>query len=226
MYWFLRMLDCLQLVCFNCVSVCDYLFVTERKQQQLVQQQNTKRVYSESRETWQRCVDLLKIQKPTTQKQSNNKSDESKWAFRAFRSFSSSTEEAVCVPVVLSFLSPVREVRSAAHCLCTRMLDCPRVLDTRTDFNQTQRHAASCAWCCCCDDKGHAGCVVGLAAVSGEDVTHKEVQERHSGQEARREKHDITERRQNTHRVCLCCGWEEDVTETTLCLLVFCWSFW
>ena len=32
---------------------------------------------------------------------------------------------------------------------------------------------------CCCDDKGHAGCVVGLATVSGEasgvDVMHKEV---------------------------------------------------
>lgn len=32
---------------------------------------------------------------------------------------------------------------------------------------------------CCCDDKGHAGCVAGSTAVSGEasgvDMTHKEV---------------------------------------------------
>lgn len=40
-------------------------------------------------------------------------------------------------------------------------------------------HTYSVCRVCCCDDKGHAGCVVGLASESGEasgvDETHKQV---------------------------------------------------
>lgn len=42
---------------------------------------------------------------------------------------------------------------------------------------------------CCFDDKGRAGCVVGLAAVSGEASG---VEERHSRREARRESEQNT----------------------------------
>ena len=68
---------------------------------------------------------------------------------------------------------------------------------------------------CCCDDQGHAGCVVGLATVSGEasggDVMNREVK-RHSRQEARREKDNITDCIHNTHSVCLYCGSENHFT--------------
>ena len=80
-----------------------------------------------------------------------------------------------------------------------------------TSIKQTHLHhvlgaVPHVARLCCCDDQGHAGCVVGLATVSGEasggDVMNREVK-RHSRQEARREKDNITDCIHNTHSVCL-----------------------
>lgn len=62
---------------------------------------------------------------------------------------------------------------------------------------------------CCCDDKGHAGCVVGSTAVSGEasgvDVTHKEVNGDTAGRrpEERRDNNEC-ESSTDAHTVYIC----------------------
>ncbi len=62
----------------------------------------------------------------------------------------------------------------------------------KTFIRRTDTHSSICCATdvdrlCCCDDEGHAGCVVGLATVSGEasgvDVMHKEVKRERAGRE-------------------------------------------